>query len=54
MGNVEVITKIKGIWKSVGKGLVIMLLSWTVISLLMVVMGYNFGIYGQWYEITFF
>ncbi len=54
MGNVEVITKIKGIWKSVGKGLVIMLLSWTVISLLMVVIGYNFGIYGVWYEITFF
>ncbi len=53
MGNVEVITRIKEIWKSVGKGILIMLLSWTVISLLMMVIGYNFGIYGQWYQITF-
>jgi len=51
MGNINTITKIKSIWSAVGKGLIIMFFSWTLISFIVSVLGFRFGIYGQWFQI---
>ncbi len=52
LGNPNVLVKIKAIWSSVGKGLVIMFFGWTAISIIMAIMGYT-GIFGPWWQISF-
>ena len=52
LGDIQVLTKVKGIWKSVGKGLAIMFFAWTAISMIMAIMGY-IGIFGPWWQISF-
>ncbi len=51
LGNVNVLTRVKSIWKSVGKGIAIMFLAWLFISIIMTIMGYT-GIYGPWWQIS--
>ena len=52
LGDPKVIVRIKAIWSSVGKGLLIMFLGWTAISIIMAVMGYT-GIFGPWWQVSF-
>ncbi len=52
LGNPNVLVKIKAIWSSVGKGLVIMFFGWTAISIIMAIMGYV-GIFGPWWQVSF-
>ena len=48
-----VIGLIKSIWKAVGIGVGIILLSWTIITIFMSILGYKIGVYGPWWQITF-
>ncbi len=52
LGDPNVIVRIKAIWSSVGKGLLIMFFGWTAISIIMAIMGYT-GIFGPWWQISF-
>jgi len=52
LGDPSVITRVKSIWQSVGKGLAIMFLGWTFVSIIMTIMGYT-GIFGPWWQISF-
>lgn len=50
-GNTNILARVKSIWKSIGKGLAIMLLAWTFVTIIMSTMGYT-GIYGLWWQIS--
>jgi hypothetical protein len=50
-GNVSILARVKSIWKSVGKGLLIMFFAWIFITIIMSAMGYT-GIYGLWWKIS--
>ncbi len=52
LGDPNILKKIKGIWASIGKGLLVMFLGWTAISIIMAIMGYT-GIFGPWWQISF-
>lgn len=52
LGDPNVIVRIKAIWSSVGKGLLIMFFGWTAISIIMAIMGYT-GIFGPWWQVSF-
>jgi hypothetical protein len=52
LGDPNILKKIKGIWTSIGKGLLVMFLGWTAISIIMAIMGYT-GIFGPWWQISF-
>jgi len=52
LGDPNVVAKIKGVWSSVGKGLLIMFFGWTAITIIMAIMGYT-GIFGPWWQVSF-
>ncbi|MBI2577621.1 MAG: hypothetical protein HYV77_02120 [Candidatus Wildermuthbacteria bacterium] len=52
-GGPEPLTKVKSLWRSVGVGLIILLLSWTFINMLLGLLGYDINIFGRWEEIEF-
>jgi len=47
----NVLIQIKSIWKAVGIGILVIFLAWTIITIFMSILGYRFGIYGQWWQI---
>jgi hypothetical protein len=52
-GGVDVMTKIRSIWKSVGIGVLILLFSWLFLNILLGLVGFNIKFYGKWYDIQF-
>ena len=50
-GGPDVMTKVRGIWKSVGIGVLILLFSWLFLNILLGLVGFNVTFYGNWYEI---
>ncbi|MBI2644351.1 MAG: hypothetical protein HYW95_02510 [Candidatus Wildermuthbacteria bacterium] len=52
-GGPETIARAKSIWKAVGAGALIILLSWTFVNLLLGLLGYSIDIFGRWEEIKF-
>jgi len=50
-GGPEVLTKIKTIWKAVGLGTLILLFAWFFLNLLLGIVGFNVGVFGNWYMI---
>ena len=49
----NVLNLVKSIWKAVGIGILIMLLSWTIITIFMSILGYKVGVYGPWWKFSF-
>ena len=52
-GGVDVLTKIRSIWKAVGIGVLILLFSWLFLNILLGLVGFNITFYGKWYDIQF-
>src|SRR3989344_5707598 len=50
-GRVLPILNIKRLWKSVGIAFLIAMFAWTMINLVLKLIGYQVGIFGNWYEI---
>lgn len=50
-GGTNLLVQIKSIWRAVGVGVLILLFAWTLLNLLLGVLGFNVGIFGNWYEI---
>ena len=50
-GGVDVLTKIRSIWKSVGIGLAILLFSWLFLNILLGLVGFNVNVFGNWYDL---
>jgi len=46
MGNPNIIAEIKNLWKYIGIGILIILLSWTAVDLFLTFIGYNVGLFG--------
>jgi hypothetical protein len=53
LGRLITMEQIKSLWRAAGIGYAILLLAWTMINLLLALLGYHFGIFGYWWEITF-
>jgi len=47
----DAISKIKALWRSVGIGLGIIFLAWTIISWVLTLLNYQVGIFGPWWQI---
>lgn len=48
IGDPTIPMKLKAIWRSIGKGLIIIFFAWTFINIIMISTGYT---YGQWWNI---
>jgi len=53
IGAPAMIIDIRGVWKAAGKGYAIIFLSWIIINLVLNILGYQVGIFGQWWQINF-
>ncbi|MDZ4231774.1 MAG: hypothetical protein U1C72_00800, partial [Candidatus Pacearchaeota archaeon] len=50
-GGSDLLAQIKSIWKAVGAGVLVLLLSWLLLNLLLGLLGFDVNIFGRWYEI---
>ncbi len=53
IGAPVMIIDIKGVWRAAGKGYAIIFLSWILINLFLNFLGYQVGIFGNWWQINF-
>ena len=53
IGAPVMVIDIKGAWKAAGKGYAIIFLSWIIINLVLNILGYQVGIFGNWWQINF-
>jgi len=53
LGAPATVVNVKAIWKAAGIGYGIIFLGWTIISLLLSILGYQFEFFGHWWEIKF-
>lgn len=51
LGRPNTLARIKSIWKSAGVGYLIMFLAWTIINLIMAIVGYQVQLFGRWFEL---
>jgi len=51
LGQAVTMAKVISLWKATGIGLGVVLLSWTIVNIFLKIIGYNIGIFGNWYEI---
>ena len=52
IGAPVMIIDIKGVWRAAGKGYAIIFLSWMIINLVLNILGYQVGIFGNWWQIN--
>ncbi len=53
MGAPQTMVKIKSLLKSAGMGYGIIFLGWLIINLILIILGYQVGIFGRWWQIIF-
>ena len=53
IGAPAMIIDIRTVWRAAGKGYAIIFLSWIIINLVLNILGYQVGIFGQWWQINF-
>ena len=53
IGAPALIIDIRGAWRAAGKGFAIIFISWMLINLFLNFLGYQVGIFGQWWQINF-
>ncbi len=53
IGAPALIIDIRGVWRAAGKGYAIIFMSWIIINLVLNILGYQIGIFGQWWQINF-
>ncbi|MDP2641372.1 MAG: hypothetical protein Q8P39_02420 [Candidatus Yanofskybacteria bacterium] len=51
-GSANPLAETKRIWRAIGVGLLILLFAWTFLNLLLGLLGFQVGIFGNWYEIS--
>jgi hypothetical protein len=51
LGGVKALTQVISLWKSVGLGLIITFFAWTMVNVFLKLIGYQIGIFGNWYEL---
>jgi hypothetical protein len=47
----EITIDIRSLWKAAGKGYLLIFLAWLITNLILMILGYQFGIFGHWFEI---
>ena len=52
-GQVMTMAQIISLWKAAGIGLVIIFFAWTIVNLFLKAIGYNIGIFGNWFQLPF-
>lgn len=52
IGAPTMIIYVKGVWRAAGKGYAIIFISWIIINLVLNILGYQVGIFGQWWQIN--
>ncbi len=50
-GRPDTMQRVTSLWKAAGKGYLIILLAWVVINNFLHLVGYNFGAFGNWWDI---
>jgi len=53
IGAPALVIDIRAVWRAAGKGYAIIFLSWMIINLVLNILGYQVGIFGQWWQINF-
>ncbi len=53
IGAPALVIDIRGVWRAAGKGYAIIFLSWIIINLVLNILGYQVGIFGNWWQINF-
>jgi len=53
IGAPALIIDSRGVWRAAGKGYAIIFMSWIIINLVLNILGYQIGIFGQWWQINF-
>ena len=51
LGSADTLAKVRLIWSSVLKGVLILLFSWLFLNFLLGILGFDITIFGRWYEI---
>ena len=52
-GAPQTMVKVKTIWKSAGVGYAIIFVGWIIINTLLIILGYQWETFGDWWQITF-
>ena len=52
-GAPQTIVKVKTIWKSASVGYAIIFVGWIIINTLLIILGYQWETFGDWWQITF-
>ncbi|MFC1663525.1 hypothetical protein ACFL0A_00100 [Patescibacteria group bacterium] len=53
LGSLEIIIKAKSMLRAAGIGYLIIFFTWTIINLILSIIGYQVGIFGKWWQIFF-
>jgi hypothetical protein len=53
LGITDPPSQVKSLWKAAGIGLAVVFLAWTGISLILGLFGYQVGLLGPWWKISF-
>lgn len=51
LGSADTLAKVRSIWSSVLKGVLILLFSWLFLNYLLGVLGFDITVFGRWYEV---
>ena len=51
LGQMMTMARVIGLWKAAGIGLGIIFFAWTIVNIFLRMIGYNIGIFGNWYQI---
>lgn len=51
LGQIMTMTKVISLWKAAGIGLLIIFFAWTIVNIFLKLIGYNIGIFGNWYQL---
>jgi hypothetical protein len=50
LGQIITMARVKALWRAAGIGLVVVFLAWIIVNLLLGLIGYNIGVFGNWYK----
>jgi len=51
LGDANTLAQVKSIWKAMGMGALVLIFAWLILNIVLGVLGFNVGIFGNWYEI---
>ena len=51
LGEIMTMARVISLWKAAGIGLIIVFFAWTIVNIFLHLIGYNIGIFGNWYQL---